>query len=220
MKFRKRSAWVLVGGLLLLTACAPSDASTKAAPEPAQAVDDNAVAEKGDQNITQIDTAVSWATTVYEDEYISYEIPESWVMSPENSNEKTRLTFFIPKETTTDRPSNVNIAITLNNSTKDLDYGDPSIQADFHDFLNSLVGEDLPEEAADGVFTVYQSDVGYVYALAFDRPVDETITAHQTFYGIMGLDYGITIWATDWKDGCSPSVDEIAQHICSTIQIK
>lgn len=172
---------------------------------------------QGDTN--SMDTAVDWETKEYEDTYLKYEIPSNWELNPNYSNEGMRLVFFASSEASSGNPSNVNVQVTsLKSNSKNLDYGDASIQDEFHDFLISEAG--LPNEAKNGVFKVFQTADFYVYTISFSRVTDSGIKVQQTAYIPVGLDYSIIIWATDWKDNTSPSVEEVAMHLCNTLQIK
>lgn len=59
----------------------------------------------------------------------------------------------------------------------------------------------------------------WVYSLRFTRETEDGTMVQQTGYFPMGLDYSLAIWATDYRDGCSSSVEEIARYICETLQI-
>ncbi len=222
MKQKRLLAAALAGILALsLAACGSSPAPDEGTASPADTADTNEPAHGADSAAVPIDSSPVWETTVYEDEYLRYEIPANWVKDANNSNDEHLFAFFTPADPATDRPSNVNLAInSLENKSKDFDYSDPALQSDFHEYLHSEAGSGLPDEAADGNFTVYKSDKGYAYALGFDRMADKNTKVHQTLYSVMGLDYAITIWATDWDDGCSPTPEEVAQHICATIELK
>ena len=166
-----------------------------------------------------LDTDVDWESTAHEDEYLSYEVPAGWEEKPDSSNAAQRFTFFWPRQTSTEFPSNVNIQITsLEPAEQFIDYGDPEIQEEFHQFL--LTNGGLPAEAKDGVFTVYQGPDCYFYALTFDRKAEDGTPVTQTCYAVVGLDYSAVIWATDFGDGVSPTADETALHMCATLAIK
>lgn len=178
------------------------------------------------QQETQQDTAQTdantseWETQVYEDDYLRYEIPANWVMDEAYSYPDMMFTFFHQKDTTTETPSNVNIQIlSTDNQSKDMDYADPEIQKQYHEFLLST--EELPQEAAEsGVYTTEQIGDTWVYMLSFPRTAEDGTTAQQTAYFPMGLDYSIVLWATDFQDDTTPNVDEVAKHICATLELK
>ncbi len=158
----------------------------------------------------------------FEDDYLSYEIPMTWDENEEFSNSSANLTAFLPMNSTTDRPSNVNITINSFENGAELantDYSDEKVQESFYAFLMSEVGTQLPTEAADGEFSVIQIGEHYVYTLAFERKVDEKLV-HQTLYAPMGYQYTMTIYATDWADGENPSSEQVAKHLIETLVIK
>lgn len=194
----------------------PSSAPSEAIKEPSSVTPSDTIPSS---NVILLNPTVNWETKEYENTYLKFQIPSNWEENPDYSDEGILLTFFSSLEATTDTPSNVNIQITnLQNQGDDIDYGDAEIQDDFHKFLTSGAG--LPSEAKDGTFTVYQTPEFYVYALSFLRETDEGITVKQTTYLPVGMDYAIVLWATDWNDGATPSVDEIAMHICATLELK
>ena len=158
----------------------------------------------------------------FEDDYLSYEIPMTWDKNEEFSNSSANITAFIPMNSTTDWPSNVNITINGFENGAELantDYSDEKVQESFYAFLMSEVGTQLPTEAADGEFSVIQIGGHYVYTLAFERQVDDKLV-HQTLYTPMGYQYTMSIYATDWSDGENPSSDQVAKHLIETLVIK
>lgn len=164
-----------------------------------------------------LEKGVEWETKRYEDAYLAYEIPASWEESPEYSSAEDNFTFFIPSESQTEYPSNVNIQITnLDNASKGMDYGDATVQRDFHEFIVTQGG--LPAQAKDREFAVYRTGDTYIYAYSFSRAVDDGGTVKQTAVFPVGFDYGVVIWATDWNDGASPAPVEVALHLCSTLE--
>lgn len=183
--------------------------SSQAREEPSARLTDAAV----------IDAAIAWETEEYQDDYLTYDIPAGWERNAGFSNDANRFTFFTPSQGDTETPSNVNVQInSLSNQSRDMDYGNPEIQSLFHQFLLTEGG--LPSEAEDGAFTVYQAQDFYVYSIAFPRTVNGGAQVEQAVYLPVGLDYSVTIWATDWKDGASPSAAQAAEHICATLQLK
>lgn len=160
----------------------------------------------------------AWETQVYEDAYLSYEIPAGW-QKHESSSEALRLTLFTPQEAPTDTPSNVNVQIlSLQNRSRDFDYSDPEIQKAYYEFLVSPDGG-LPADAAIKEYWTEQMGDTWVYSIRFDREAEDGTLVQQTGYFPMGLDYSLAIWATDYQDGCTPPVEEIARHICETLRI-
>ena len=73
--------------LFLLTGCAgsPQNSSALAGSESSS---DKMVAEQ---------SQLTWETQIYEDAYLSYEIPANW-QKCENSSDELRLTLFTPRE--------------------------------------------------------------------------------------------------------------------------
>ena len=115
-------------------------------------------------------------------------------------------------------PSNVNVQISsLQSNSKNIDYSDEEIKEDFHEFL--LSSGQLPEEAQNGAYFTEEINGVWVYYLTFDREAQDGTSAKQTIYLPMGLDYSIVIWATDFNDGCTPKADDVAKHICATLEI-
>lgn len=159
-----------------------------------------------------------WETQVYEDAYLSYEIPASWQIH-ENSSEELRLTLFTEQEPAVQRPSNVSVQIlSLQSRSRDFDYADPEIQALFHQFL-IRPDSGLAAEAQEGAYAAEQIGDTWVYSIRFVREADDGTLVQQTGYFPMGLDYTLAVWATDYRDGCTPAVEDIAVHICETLQI-
>ncbi len=185
--------------------------------------DDAAQTSQVEQEAQSKDTAkqapkVEWETQVFKDDKLSYEIPSDWKKNDKNSNEETHITLFHDKNTKTNKPSNVVVVILDFENEQDLDYADPAIQKEFHEFLISPSG--LPqEEAKTGEFAAEQIGETWVYSLAFDRVVEDGQTVHQTVYYPMGFDYLFEICATDFHDDCPLDVNEVAKHICATIEI-
>lgn len=194
--------------LLLLAGCAgtPQSVSAPADPEPSS---DEIVADPSQP---------TWETQVYEDKYLSYEIPANW-QKHENSSDEMRLTLFTQQEAATATPSNVSVQIlSLQSQSKDFDYADPEIQELYHQFLISP-DSGLTSEAQDGEYVAEQIGGTWVYSISFAREADDGTMVQQTGYFPMGLDYSLAIWATDYQDGCAPPVEEIAKHICETLHI-
>ncbi len=213
---------VLLGGsllLLLLAGCANDGQNSAAAQsqaaassvqvsEPAPAASDPAAGQ-----------ASSAAWQVYTDDYLSYEIPANWSKNDGYSSDQARLAFFTPTDPASDTPSNVNLQITsLQNRSQSMDYADPEIQRLYYDFL--LSGDmGLPDEAQGGTYQTEQIGDTWVYSLSFERDAGDGVMVQQTAYFPMGLDYALVIWATDFQDGSTPPVTEVARHICETLQI-
>lgn len=194
--------------LLLLAGCAGSPQSAPA-PTDAGPTSDEVVADQSQP---------TWETQVYEDEYLSYEIPASW-QKHENSSDDMRLTLFTQQDPATETPSNVCVQIlSLQSQSKDFDYSDPEIQKLYYEFLVSPESG-LTEEAQGGEYWTEQMDGTWVYSIRFSREAGDGTMVQQTGYFPMGLDYSLVIWATDYQDGCTPPVDEIAKHICQTLCI-
>lgn len=159
-----------------------------------------------------------WETQGYEDDCLSYEIPASW-QKHENSIDEMRLALFTPQEPASETPSNVSVQVlSLQNQSKDFDYSDPDIQKLYYEFLTSPDGG-LPEDAQDWEYWTEQMDGTWVYSIRFARQAQDGTMVQQTGYFPMGLDYSLVVWATDYQDGCAPSADEIAVHICQTLRI-
>lgn len=159
-----------------------------------------------------------WETQTYQGKYLKYEIPKNWSKNDANSVDELKLDFFTQTDTTSQMPSNVNIQIlNLKSNSKNIDYSDEVTKKDFYDFL--LLSGQLPEEAQTGTYFTEEINGTWVYCLTFERKVSDDIYAKQTAYFPMGLDYSIAIWATDFNDNCTPKVDDIAKHICATLEI-
>lgn len=194
--------------LFLLTGCAgsPQNSSALAGSESSS---DKMVAEQ---------SQLTWETQIYEDTYLSYEIPANW-QKCENSSDELRLTLFTPREAATATPSNVSVQIlSLQNQSKNFDYADPEIQKAYYEFLTSP-GSGLPTEMQDKEYWTEQINGTWVYCITFARDAGDGTMVQQTGYFPMGLDYSMAIWATDYQDRCIPPVEEIAKHICETLQI-
>lgn len=159
-----------------------------------------------------------WETQIYKGKYLKYEIPKNWSKNEAHSIEEMNLDFFTPTDTTSEMPSNINIQISsLQSNSKNIDYSDEKIKEDFHKFL--LSSGQLPEEAQSGKYFTEEINGIWVYYLTFDREIQDGLSAKQTIYLPMGLDYSIIIWATDFNDGSTPKVDDIAKYICATLEI-
>ena len=179
----------------------------------------SAPASTGTEEIGADQSRPTWETQVYEDAYLSYEIPADWEKH-ENSSDELRLTLFTPQEAATATPSNVSVQIlSLQNQSKDLDYADPDIQKAYYEFLTSP-GSGLPAEMHDKEYWTEQIGGTWVYTLRFSRETEDGTTVRQTGYFPMGLDDSLAVWATDYQDGCTPAVEEIARHICETLRIR
>lgn len=159
-----------------------------------------------------------WETQTYQGKYLKYEIPKNWSKNDDNSVDELKLDFFTPTDITSEMPSNVNVQISsLQSNSKNIDYSDEEIKEDFHEFL--LSSGQLPEEAQNGAYFTEEINGVWVYYLTFDREAQDGTSAKQTIYLPMGLDYSIIIWATDFNDGCTPKADDVAKHICATLEI-
>lgn len=159
-----------------------------------------------------------WETQQYEDQHLSYEIPANWIKNEASSNNEIPASLFHEDGTESKNPSNVVVALINLDSPGDLDYSDPAIQEEFHEFLISPVG--LPqEEAKDGEYAAEQIGDLWVYSLAFDRDLGDGTVVRQTVYYPMGLDRTIEVCATDFKDSTSPAVNEVAKNICATLKV-
>ena len=194
--------------LLLLAGCAGNDQGSEAPQSP----------DPSSDAIVEDQSQAEWETQVYEDEYLSYEIPASW-KKHENSSDEMRLTLFTQQEAATDTPSNVSVqSLSLQSQSKDFDYSDPEIQKLYREFLISA-DSGLPAEAQGGEYWTEQIGGTWVYSISFAREADDGTIVQQTGYFPMGLDYSLAIWATDYQDGCTPPVEEVAKHICETFHI-
>lgn len=194
--------------LLLLAGCGSSMQSTST-PTGSEPASDGATADQSQP---------TWETLEYTDAYLSYEIPADW-QKHENSSDELRLTLFTPQEAATATPSNVSVQIlSLQNQSKNFDYADPEIQKAYYEFLTSP-GSGLPTEMQDKEYWTEQINGTWVYCITFARYAGDGTMVQQTGYFPMGLDYSLAIWATDYQDGCTPPVREIAEHICETLEI-
>ena len=209
MKLNNRNmSYVLAGGLLLLFLLAGCGS-----PQPDVTPSDSA-SDGDDANQSQ----PTWETQAYEDTYLSYEIPADWEKHA-NSSDELRLAFFTPQEAATATPSNVNVQVlSLQNRSKDFDYADPEIQKAYYEFLTSP-GNGLPTERQDTEYWAEEINGTWVYCITFARDAGDGTMVQQTAYFPMGLDYSLAIWATDFQDGSTPSVREVAEHICQTLEI-
>ena len=194
--------------LLLLAGCAGSP----------QVSSDLTGSALSSEEIAADQSQPTWETQVYEDTYLSYEIPANW-KKHENSSDELRLTLSTPQDAATATPSNVSVQIlSLQNRSKDFDYADPEVQKAYYEFLTSP-DSGLPTQMQDKEYWTEQIGDTWVYSLRFTRETDDGTTVQQTGYFPMGLDYSLAVWATDYQDGCTPPVEEIAKHICETLQI-
>lgn len=209
MKF-KRNLTVLLSGvlsLMLFAGCSGNDA--------------NADAKNDAQDAASVENEVSqpdWETWVYEDEYIRYEMPVGWEKNSDYSSDEMKFSFFIMEEPPSNTPSNVNVQVLNLDNNEPMDYADPAVQEDFHQFLLSEDGVPL-EGVEDGTFVAEQINGQWVYSLSFERQAENGAMVRQTAYFPMELDYSIVIWATDFKDNCTPAVEDIAKHICATLEV-
>lgn len=178
-------------------------------------------AESDGTDTPLLPNATGWAVQKYTDEYLSYEIPESWEKNEDESSQMMLFAFFQSKSPEAKYPSNVNVQITqldTGNQPMHIDYGAEDIQEEFHQFMLNDMG--LPAEAANGTFSVTQTGKGvYVYSLGFERKAMDNTTVHQTIYLPMDMQHSIVIWATDFRDGAKVSADEAALHLCETLEI-
>lgn len=198
---KKRNVLALISGLLLLTLVVGCTGKPN----------------NSDDNAAQI-AQPEWETQLYEDQYLSYEIPSNWIKNKESSNDEIPASLFHEDGTQSNNPSNVVVAIINLDSPGDLDYSDPAIQEEFHEFLISPVG--LPQkEAKDGEYAAEQIGDLWVYSLAFDRDLGDGTVVRQTVYYPMGLDRTIEVCATDFKDNATPAVNEVAKNICATLKV-
>lgn len=194
--------------LLLLAGCAGTHPGVSAPTDPAPA----------SSGIAADPFQPAWETQVYEDSYLSYEIPASW-QKHASSTDDMRLTLFTEQDPSSETPSNVCVQImSLQNRSKNLDYADPEIQKLYYEFLVSPEGG-LPAEAHDMEYWTEQLGDTWVYSIRFARETDDGTTVQQTGYFPMGLSYSLAVWTTDYSDDCAPPVEEIAAHICETLHI-
>lgn len=187
------------------------DITTSSASSSSDESKNNAIVEKTYQK-------PDWETQTYQGNHLKYEIPKNWSKNDDNSVDEINLDFFTQTDTTSQTPSNVNIQVlNLQSNSKNIDYSDEEIKKDFHKFL--LSSGQLPDEAQNGTYFTEEINGTWVYYLTFERKVSDSISAKQTAYFPMGLDYSIAIWATDFNDNCTPKVDDIAKYICATLEI-
>lgn len=212
---------LLSGALSLLLAAGCSGQAPQSQPSSSSAgVSASSGASAASSATSSASSQPTWETQQYEDEYLSYEIPANWAKNEEYSSSDLRLAFFTEKDSASAMPSNVNIQVlSLQNRSKDMDYSDPEIQKQYYEFLMSQ--DSLPLGDAKDI-TYYTEEIGdrWVYMLSFSRTADDGTEAQQTAYFPMGLDYSLVLWATDFNDGYTPTVDEVAKHICATLTLK
>lgn len=209
----------LLSGLslaVLLVGCGAPKDSTDMQNDAAQS--SQAGQQTPDKDTAKTAHEVTWETQVFEDGKVSYEIPADWKKNDENSNAEANINLFHDKKTQTNKPSNVVVVILNTENEQDLDFADPAIQKEFHDFLISPSGLPQPE-AQTGTFAAEQIGDIWVYSLGFDRVVEGGQTVHQTVYYPMGLEYFLEVCATNFYDETPIDVNEVAKHICATMEI-
>ncbi len=217
----KHMGTILLGGtlsLLLLAGCAGDDAQADAgASSAAGNASERSVVEEVPPEQPE-ESAVEWETQPYEDAYLSYEIPATWAKNAEYSSDQ--VAFFTEQAPKTETPSNVIVQVlSLQSRSQDLDYSDPEIQKMYYEFLVSEAGG-LPEGIQDKEYMTEKINGTWIYSLSFTRDAGDGTMVRQTGCFPMGLPYTLVIWATDFQDGCTPLVDEVAKHIGATLSIR
>ena len=222
MKIKHRGT-ILLGGtllLLLLAGCAGDDAQADAGASSAAAgAADRSVVEEVPPEQPE-ESAVEWETQPYEDDYFTYEIPATWAKNAEYSSDQPPVAFFTEQAPKTETPSNVIVQVlSLQSRSQDLDYSDPEIQKMDYEFLVSEAGG-MPEGIQDKEYMTEKVNGTWIYSLSLTRDAGDGTMVRQTGYFPMGLPYTLVIWATDFQDGCTPTVNEVAKHIGATLSIR
>lgn len=158
---------------------------------------------------------------LYEDEYLSYEIPSDWEVLETYFDDVTYGITFASSTTSVHSPSNVYVEIVDVNDYVEYettDYGDEEIQESYYDFVINELLVDYPEEAAAGEILTMMMEDHYVYTFHYEVEVDGQ-QVRQGIYAPMSYEYPIMIYATEWSDGENPTVDQVTEHIIKTLQI-
>ena len=165
------------------------------------------VAQTTTQEETTAATESAPAYVPYEDAYLSYEIPSSWAYDEANSDPSQMISLFAPIEKPIAQPSNVVVQIhTLDSGVpEDVDFSNPELMQNFLEMVQSNVSFNMQNPVIKGYS--YQHAVG-------DRMIPQTAYFPQRF------PYTISIYATDFSDGVTPDIAEVAKHILQTLKKK
>ena len=162
-------------------------------------------------------TEAAPAYVPYEDTYLSYEIPSSWAYDEANSDPSQMISLFAPIEKPIAQPSNVVVQIhTLDSEVpENVDFSNPELMQNFLEMVQSNVSFNMQNPVIKG----YSLNDLYVYEISYQHAVGDRMIP-QTAYFPQRFPYTKSIYATDFSDGVTPDIAEVAKHILQTLKKK
>lgn len=160
--------------------------------------------------------AASWQTQTFTSGPFTFEIPAGWKEYGEMGS-YTAMFFTDASADIASQPSNVVVEIMPTEPQEGVDYADPAVQDSFFEYIEA---DYLPPRSPENVaYSVWNGAASTTYVVSFDRTADDGRTAHQTAYFLMGLRFPVIVYATDFGEGMTPSVDDIARRVAATFRI-
>lgn len=191
-----------------------ADAASQAAgaPEGSGSADAGATIEIDD---SQAPTA-SWETQTFTSGPFTFELPAGWKEYGDMGS-YTAMFFTDASVDIASQPSNVVVEIMPTEPQEGVDYADPAVWESFFEFIEA---DYLPPRSPENVaYSIWNGAAGTAYVVSFDRNADDGRTARQTVYFLMGLRFPVIVYATDFGEGMTPPVDDIARRVAATFRI-
>lgn len=191
-----------------------ADAASQAAgaPEGSGSADAGATIEIDD---SQAPTA-SWETQTFTSGPFTFELPADWKEYGDMGS-YTAMFFTDASVDIASQPSNVVVEIMPTEPQEGVDYADPAVQDSFFEYIEA---DYLPPRSPENVaYSIWNGAAGTAYVVSFDRNADDGRTARQTVYFLMGLRFPVIVYATDFGEGMTPPVDDIARRVAATFRI-
>lgn len=206
--------------LILTAGCQAKDSGQNQTSSQAETTTQTAAqttAQTTTQEETTAATEAAPAYVPYEDAYLSYEIPSSWAYDEANSDPSQMISLFAPIEKPIAQPSNVVVQIhTLDSGVpEDVDFSNPELMQNFLEMVQSNVSFNMQNPVIKG----YSLNDLYVYEISYQHAVGDQMIP-QTAYFPQRFPYTISIYATDFSDGVTPDIAEVAKHILQTLKKK
>ena len=155
----------------------------------------------------------NWEAYQFTSGEFSFELPENWREFTEIGTSQNM--FFADKDVDLNgNSSNVNVNVGIPEVESNIDYSNKKIQEEVLEVLEEAAYIAIPD------LTNYQSKVvenPTIFILDYDRMAEDGTVVHQTCYYLTDEKYkSAIIYATDFKDGMSPDVNEAAMRIIQT----
>ena len=191
---------------------ADAASQTAGAPEGSGSADAGATIEIDDSQAP----AASWETQTFTSGPFTFELPADWKEYGDMGS-YTAMFFTDASVDIASQPSNVVVEIMPTEPQEGVDYADPAVQDSFFEYIEA---DYLPPRSPENVaYSIWNGAAGTAYVVSFDRNADDGRTARQTVYFLMGLRFPVIVYATDFGEGMTPPVDDIARRVAATFRI-